>query len=284
MRRAVLAFLCLAPTLAGADEVLLNGGGKVAGVIVERTASSIVVEVGPGLVTLPLSRVHSIQEGPTPLALYRERASGLSRGDVAGWLALGRWARQQDLLTQSREAFARALSIDPASGEANEALGRVLVGEHWVSAEEGYRARGLVPFDGRWVTPAEHAALLREEAAADEAYAARVEGEARAREAEARAREAEARARAAEAEARQAETGYGGMGLGYGAAGVPYLPYGGFVAFPRFSMRHHAFRGHAVRSPSHPNISHPSFEHAPVARAAPPSSPLPRPGSVRPHS
>jgi hypothetical protein len=280
MRRAVLVCLCLAPTLAGADEVLLNGGGRVAGVIVERTASSIVVEVGPGLVTLPLSRVLSIREGPTALALYHERAAGLARGDVAGWLALGRWARQQDLLTQSREAFARALSIDPASGEANEALGRVLVDEHWVSAEEGFRARGLVPFDGRWVTPAEHAALLREQAQADAAYAARVEGEARAREAEARAREAEARARAAEAEAQQAEAGYGGMGLGYGA-GVPYLPFGGFVAIPRFSMRHHAFRGHPVRSTILPHISHTSSERGPVARAAPRSSPLPSPRSGR---
>jgi hypothetical protein len=281
MRRAVLVCLCLAPTLAGADEVLLKGGGKVAGVIVERTESSIAVEVGPGLVTLPLSRVLSIQEGPTALALYHERASGLSRGDVGGWLALGRWAAQHDLLTQSREAFARALSIDPASGEANEALGRVLVGGHWVSAEEGYRARGLVPFDGRWVTPAEHEALLREQAEADAAYAARGEGEARAREAEARAREAEARARAAEAEAQQAEGGYGGMGLGYGAAGVPYLPYGGFVAIPRFSVRHHGFRGLPSRSPSLANIPRASSERGPVARAAPPAAPLRSPRSGR---
>jgi hypothetical protein len=278
MRRAALVYLCLAPTLAGADEVLLNGGGRVAGVIVERTASSIVVEVGPGLVTLPLSRVLSVREGPTALALYHERAAGLSRGDAAGWLALGRWARQRDLLTQSREAFARALSIDPASGEANEALGRVLVGEHWVSAEEGYRARGLVPFDGRWVTPAEHAALLREQAEADAADAGRVEAEARAREAEARAREAEARARAAEAEARQAEAGYGGMGLGYGA-GVPYFPFGGFVAIPRFSHHHHGFRAHSVRPPVPTNVAHTVSERGPVARAATPASPLPSPRS-----
>jgi hypothetical protein len=278
MRRAVLVCLCFAPTLVQADEVLLKGGGKVAGVIVERTASSIVVEVGPGLVTLPLSRVLSIQEGPTALALYRERAAGLSPADLGGWLALGRWARQQDLLTQSREAFARAASIDPANAEANEALGRVLVGEHWASAEEGYRARGLVPFDGRWVTPAEHAALLREQAEAEAAYAARVEGEARAREAEARAREAEARARAAEAEAQQAEAGYGGMGLGYGA-GVPYLPYGGFVAIPT-RFHHHAFRERAFRSLP-PSIRHTVSDRAALARPAAPVAPLSVPRSGR---
>ncbi len=281
MRRAVLVCLCLAPTLVGADEVLLKGGGKVAGVIVERTASSIVVEVGPGLVTLPLSRVLSIQEGPTALASYRERASGLSRADLGGWLALGRWARQQDLLTQSREAFAHALSIDPANGEANEALGRVLVGEHWASAEEGYRARGLVPFDGRWVTPAEQAALLHERAEAEAAYAARVEAEARAREADARAREAEARARAAEAEAQQAEAGYGGMGLGYGGPGIPYLPYGGLVAIPGFSVRHHAFRAHAFRSSLPPSFRHTVSDRASVARPAPSAGPLPIPRSGR---
>ncbi len=106
MRRLALFWLCLAPVgLANADEVLLRGGGKVSGVIVERTASSVVVEVGPGLVTLPLARVLSIQEGPSALATYRERASRLAGGDVAGWLALGRWARQQDLSTQAHEAF-----------------------------------------------------------------------------------------------------------------------------------------------------------------------------------
>src|SRR5258708_318412 len=147
MRRAVLVCLCLAPTLVGADEVLLKGGGKVAGVIVERTASSIVVEVGPGLVTLPLSRVLSIQEGPTALASYRERASGLSPSDLGGWLALsprlvraprrpkpsrpkrvtegGAWA------TEARDpppCRMGALSQSPASPSATTPSGRTLSG------------------------------------------------------------------------------------------------------------------------------------------------------------
>jgi hypothetical protein len=230
MRGAALVCLCFLPVLACADEVLLKGGGKVAGVIVERTESSIVIEVGPGLVTVPLARVASVREGPSALASYRERASHLNRGDAAGWLALAAWARQQDLLTQSRDAYARVLATDPDNGEANEALGHVLLGKRWVSAEEGYRAAGLLPFDGRWVTPAEHEALLREQA--EDAATARAEADARAREAEARAREAEAQAQAAAAEAQQA-AGYGGIAMGYAGFGVPY----GF--FPRARRLHH---------------------------------------------
>ena len=269
MGRAALFCLCLVPTLASADEVLLRGGGKVSGVIVERTATSVAVEVGPGLVTLPLSRVLSIQEGPSALATYRERASHLAAGDVAGWLALGRWARHQELSTQSREAFMHALAADPASGDANEALGRVLLGDRWVSAEEGYRARGLVYFNGRWVTPAEEEAMLREAEAEEAASRIRQEDDARAREAEARAREAEARAQAAEAEA-----AYGGMGLGYGAVGIPYLPYGGFVPVSPFLFRHHVVRARPIRM----DIARHSIESPHVIRsAAGASSPRPRP-------
>jgi hypothetical protein len=244
-------------------------------VIVERTASSIVVEVGPGLVTLPSSRVLSVQEGPSALATFRERASRLAGGDVAGWLALGRWARQQDLGTQAHEAFARALALDPGSGEANEALGRVLLGDHWVSAEEAYRARGLILFNGRWMTPAEQEAQLREEEAAEASARAREESEARVREADARAREAEARARAVEAEA-----GYGGMGLGYGAVGIPYLPYGGFFPGSPFHFRHHHTHTRAHRTTTASSLRF-TDSQLPV-RAAVAAAPLPVPRRPRP--
>jgi len=90
---------------------------------------------------------------------------------------------------------------DPSHPEANAALGRVEVDGTWLSMEEGYRARGFVPFEGRWVSPAEHEALVRERLAEEASDRDRREADLRVREAEARAREAEARAREAEAAA-----------------------------------------------------------------------------------
>ena len=117
-------------------------------------------------------------------------------------------------MTASRSAWQRVLALDPQNPEANAALGRVALDGAWVSADDAYRARGFVQYEGRWVTPAEHEAGLRERAAEQAA-------EQQAREANLRVREAEARAQ--EAEARAQEAAYGSEAQ---SEGLPYLPYG----------------------------------------------------------
>ncbi len=62
-----------------ADEIHLKGGGRVSGRIVERTATRIAIETGPGRVTLPLSRVERIVEGRSTLEAFAERAEGTAR-------------------------------------------------------------------------------------------------------------------------------------------------------------------------------------------------------------
>ncbi len=210
MKWALAVLLLLSPPVF-ADQVFLKSGGTLSGVVVARTANAIVMEVAPGRITLPLSRVERIVEGRSGLGVYRERVAGLAATDTAGWLALAQWAADQGLQTQAGEAFARVLALDPGNAAAHRAVGDVQYGGQWMSREESFRAQGLVEFDGRWMSPDERGALVRERADAAAAASARSEAEARAREAEARAREAEAEAKRAEAEASQA-----------GDAGIPY--------------------------------------------------------------
>jgi hypothetical protein len=220
--RTIACLLLAVAAAAPADEVRLKGGGRVSGVVVERTPTAVVIETGPGRVTLPMSRVERIVEGRSTLAAYRERAAQLTPADAAGWADLARWAGDRGLLTQAREAWQRVLAADPAHAEANAALGRVEVDGSWLSQEDGYRVRGYVPFEGRWVTPAEHDALVRERAAEEASARDRREAVLRVREAEARAREAEARAREAEAAAQTVDDG-----------GIPYWwGWGGGPAYP----------------------------------------------------
>jgi hypothetical protein len=224
-RLAVL--LVLAPAAVAADEVYLRGGGQLSGVVLERTAATVLIEVGPGQIRLPMSRVARIAIGPSALAEFRARAAALAAADVNGWLRLARWAEAQGLLTQARETYERVVDLDPNNAAAHQALGDVLLESRWVSEEESYRARGFVLFEGAWVRPEEQHALLAERAAELEGQRARVEAEARAREAEARARAAEAEARRAEA-ALQAESQP--AGIPFGVYGPMYGPpvYGGF--------------------------------------------------------
>ena len=220
----------LAAGTASSDEILLRSGGRVSGVIVERTRDAIVVETGPGRVRLSMALVEKVVEGRSALEGYRERAAALEPGDVEGWATLARWAAERDLLTQSRETWQRVLATDPSHRGANAALGRVEVDGTWMGQDEAYRARGYVSFEGRWVTPPEHEALVRERAAEETSEREIREAGLRVREAEARAREAEARAREAEAAAQPIDGGipfgwgWGGGGWGWGGGiGLPPL-------------------------------------------------------------
>ncbi len=214
-----------AATLAApavADEIFLRGGGRVSGVIVQRTAEAITIETAPGLLTLSVKRVEKIVEARSAVEEFQDRASRLAPGDVNGWAALARWAADHDLVTHSREAWQRVLAVDPAHPEANTALSRVQLGGEWVTESEAYRARGYVEYEGRWVTPAEHEALLQQEAAEEAARLQNREAELRVREAEARAREAEAHAREAESAGSTPDEGIP-LWWGWGG-GVPLYP------------------------------------------------------------
>ena len=263
----------LAAVTAPGDEVFLHGGGRVSGVVVERTERAVVIETGPGRVTLPMTRVERIVDGRSSLNVYQERAGSLSPGDANGWANLARWAADHDLVTQSRSAWQRVLAVDPQNPEANAALGRVSLDGAWMSADDAYRARGFVQYDGRWMTPAEHAASVRERAADEEAQLAAREANLRVREAEARAQEAEARARDAQA------------GSDYSDSGIPYYPY----VYPGYGAGYGNGYGNGYR-PMHPVAPRhgtsgfgpgrpqgPARPQNPGMRPNPTPSPAPRP-------
>jgi hypothetical protein len=277
----------LLPALASGDEVYLEGGGHVSGVLVERTDTQVVLETGPGRVAVPLSRVLRIEESRSALKSYLEQADALAPGDAAGWARLARWAADHGLATPAREAWQRVLAVDPGHPEANAALGRRLVNGVWMAEEDALRARGYVPFEGRWVTPAEHEALVRERAADEQERRERAEADLRIREAEARAREAEARAREAEAMAGQAEGQEGGIPYGWvfggGAVVSPFGPHPGTGFGPGGGHRQDG-RGSdhpgpppapppAPRPAPTPGASHTGHPPSQAAVAAPPPPP-----------
>ena len=251
MKRVIAVVVFMAGPAAWADEVFLRGGGSIHGEVVQRTAASIVMEVGPGRMTLPMSRVERIVATTSDLSVYRARAARLAGGDVTGWVALARWAEDRDLLTQSREAYEHAVAIDPGNAAANAALGRVQLAGRWVTAEESYRARGYVRFEGLWMTPEERSATVADRAAEARVREVTAEADGRAREAEARAAAAEADARRAEAEASAASS----------SSGIPYpyiygggTIYGGGIVYGQgtYGARGHRGQGHRVAPPPPP--------------------------------
>ncbi|MBN2370994.1 MAG: hypothetical protein JXO72_10955 [Vicinamibacteria bacterium] len=201
---------------ARADEICLKDGGCLQGVILEQTASTITIEIGPGRVTLPMGRIDRVSKGRSALMSYHERKRLLQRTDVNGWLDLARWAQDHGLTTQARSALEHVIELDPANPEANQALGKTLVGERWLDQEDAYRAKGYTLFEGAWIPREERDAMLekrRIEADAALVEATRAEAAARRAEAEARADDAEQRAREADT-ATPGINGVWGWGLG----------------------------------------------------------------------
>ncbi len=246
----VVAF-ALSAVVARADEVFVKGGGRLSGQVIEYGPDTVVVDVGPGQIGLPLSYVERIVPGTTPQAVYRERAARLAAGDAAGWVALGQWALEQDLVTKARAAFEHVLAVDPSNAAAHLSLGHVRAGDQWMTREDGYRARGLVVYQGSWMTRDERRALVDERLAAAEEERVRLEAEARVREAEARARVAEAEAERAEAELGRPAAPPSGFdypafpypGFGYPGFGYPAFVVGGYSPWFRVHSRTHLRSG-----------------------------------------
>lgn len=236
MRRLVLGLAVAASPLAvSADDIYLKSGGQVSGRIVERTATTIAVDIGAGRITVPTSSVVKVVEGRSPLHEYEERATRIPANDVEGWLSLGEWASAQGLGSQAREAYNRALSASPGDPRANAALGRTQVDGRWLSEDESYQAKGYVRYGGEWMTPAEHEAILREQAVESQIAQQRQQADMAAREAEARAAEADARAREAEAKAEEAANGLP-LWYGWGAGPVAW-PSGPILNYPTTPVR-----------------------------------------------
>jgi hypothetical protein len=161
----------------------------------------VTINIGDGVVGVPMVRVDRIVKGHSPLDEYDSRAKALAQDDIAGWKMLGRWASQQGLSAQAREAYQKVLLHAPEDPEARGALGFVLQDGRWMTEEESYKARGYVQHDGEWMTRSE--AQMAQ--ASDDARQAQQDAERRANQAEADKILAEQRAAKAEERARDAE-------------------------------------------------------------------------------
>lgn len=163
---ALLVLLAAAP--APAEVVVLKDGRRIPGDVVERSAERVVVETRLGRMTFARSDVVEILDEKTPREEYAEREAAART--AAEFFELGNWARGQRLTTQAKQAWRRAIELEPDHEGARTALGHVRYRGEWMSAErrdelaaadheEEQRARGLVRHGDRWVTPEERARL-----------------------------------------------------------------------------------------------------------------------------
>jgi hypothetical protein len=187
-RLAVIPLLLAAAALPlRADTVRLKNGRAYEGVIAERTAQGVRVQLAFGHLVIPAEQVADIEKAPSALAAYLARKVALQARPTttaAAWLELAFWAKTNDLPSSARESALLAAELDPRLPGLDamlrphglvfeEKLGR------WIPFEESMARRGLVRYDGEWISVAEQRERIAEHerrraAAAQEAASRRM--------------------------------------------------------------------------------------------------------------
>jgi len=174
MRRRTALLLLLVAAAAmplRADTVRLKNGRAYEGVIAERTAQGVRVQLAFGYIVIPADQVTSVEAAPSALAGYLKQKAILQSSAAAkasDWLELARWAKVHDLESSARESALLAAELDPRLTGLDamlrplglvyeDALGR------WIPFAESMARRGLVPWNGEWITRDEQRARSEEQ-------------------------------------------------------------------------------------------------------------------------
>lgn len=188
-RLLVLPLLLALPAAARADDLVLKNGRTLEGEVV--VTGETVVFTRPGLrMEIRRDEVEEIRKTPSKRKQYEAKAAAQRRleeskeylkdrrADAAyEHYLLGLWCTHAGLRDEAKAEYEMALSLDPDQAGARIALGQAKdAAGKWRPLDEVMREKGLVLFEGRWVTPAEV------EAASAPTGAARERREARERE------------------------------------------------------------------------------------------------------
>jgi len=131
--------------------VVLKDGTELSGVLVRETDEEIAIRSAFGVTTIERSRVREIRRGENPWTKeFEERFARAEKiGKASQFESLGTWSQKKGLEKEAKQAFQRALELDPESIIARRGLGQAKFEGRWVDAErvaelerEGYSRVG----------------------------------------------------------------------------------------------------------------------------------------------
>jgi hypothetical protein len=165
--RFLIATLALVAPVGGlrADVLELKNGGRVEGQIddlKDANVSSYVVETADGgRLTIARSEVARVVPQTKDEADYQRRARTVA-DTVDGHWDLAQWCRDKNLRAAYREQLTHILELDPDHAEARQALGYQKIHDQWMLRDDIMAARGLVLYEGKYVTR-QHVELMEQE-------------------------------------------------------------------------------------------------------------------------
>jgi hypothetical protein len=149
----VLSMICAS---ARADILELTSGGQLEGKIQKSSdndTKNFVVELATGgQLTIPRSQVAHVDAASDAETEYRKLAR-TAPDTVEGHWKLVEWCRQHKLANESQRHLERILELDPNHAEARNTLGFHQKDGKWMNRDDVMSSRGLVLYEGRYVTP-----------------------------------------------------------------------------------------------------------------------------------
>jgi hypothetical protein len=150
---------------AWGDVFELANGGRVEGRLVESgdgAEKTVVIELaGGGKLSIARSQIARVDTISTDEAEYQNRAR-TSPDTVAAHLALAEWCSDHKLRNEARRHLERILELDPNHEQARGLLGFRKKDGQWMTRDDVMDERGMVMYEGRWVTR-QHVELLERE-------------------------------------------------------------------------------------------------------------------------
>jgi len=154
------ALLLLAALPAAADEVILNNGSVLSGVVREEFGRVIIEVEGGGTMTFDRSHVRSVRKTGDLIKEYEERLKGAADAQTTYDLAV--WARGKGLQDRANTLYRKVIALDPDHAEARKALGFERIHGAWLQGDELMAAKGFIKVNGQW-TREEVALRIREQ-------------------------------------------------------------------------------------------------------------------------
>src|SRR5712672_3276289 len=139
-----------------ADVFELTGGGHLEGKLLPADDASklnCTIELSAGgRVTIARSQIAKIDTVTDAVAEYQKMARTTPDTVDAHW-QLSEWCREHKLRDERRKHLDRILELNPNHADARAALGFHQKDGQWMNRDDVMAARGLVLFDGKYVTP-----------------------------------------------------------------------------------------------------------------------------------
>jgi hypothetical protein len=159
---ATLLLAAIGREAAQGDVLELTNGGRIEGRLIEPADAqkeNVVIELpGGARLSVARSQVARLDSTSQADAEYEEMARGSADTVEAHW-KLAEWCRERNLREPAQRHLTRILELDPNHQPARAILGFRKQDGRWMTRDELMESRGMVKYEGRYVTR-QHVELL----------------------------------------------------------------------------------------------------------------------------